>query len=51
MFESQLIFNMKKLKQRLGELAIQKRQQIEGAKRAKQAEADFTSEGPHEVEL
>ena len=49
--ERQVIVRMKDLKQQLGELALRESQQIEHAQRIKQQAADFTSEGPHDVEL
>lgn len=49
--EGQVILRMKDLKQQLGQLGLQKRQQIENATKLKQQAADFTSEGPHEIEL
>jgi len=50
-FEHKLIRLMSALKERLRLLAIQERGKIEHAQRLKQQAADFTSEGPHEVEL
>lgn len=50
-FERSLIAGLKELKQTFKKTADQERQQIEHAKNLKQQAVDFTSEGPHEVEL
>lgn len=50
-FEGGLIKGVKRLKQKLEELTLQKHQQIEHAKKLKQQAADFTSEGPREIDI
>ena len=50
-FEGGLINGVKRLKQKLEELTLQKHQQIEDAKKLKQQAADFTSEGPREIDI
>jgi hypothetical protein len=49
--EHQVIDLMKHLKRHVEWLAIKERQEIEHAEKLKQQAANFTSEGPYEVEL